>query len=266
MLRFFRQIRKDLLKEKRISKYLVYAVGEIILIVIGILIAFSINNWNTNKEERIKETAILKQLQTEFNSNLKQLDNKIAIRKDIIYASNKLLGCIDNPDKQIGDSVNKYIVTTQSGPTFDPIINDLASSGNLRLISNDSLKQMLSYWTYQVIQVKEEEDHWDSYNNEIFGPFLTEHHVWRTIINERLKSDSHDKRLIDGSIDSIPRGINDIGNSIYETDLNTLFNQPDFEDHLAISIALNVQINKQSYILRKRIVDILDILNREIDK
>ena len=266
MLRLFRQLRQDLLKENRISKYLVYAAGEIILIVIGILIAFSINNWNTNREERIKETAILKQLRTEFKSNLKQLDNKIAIRKDIIDASNKLLGCVDNPAKQIGDSVNKYILKTQSGPTFDPIINDLASSGNLRLISNDSLKQMLSFWTYEVIQVKEEEDYWDSYNNELYSPFLTKHYAWRTIVNARLKSDSYDKRLIDPSIDSIPRGINDIGNSKYEVDLNTLFNQPDFEDHLSISIAINVQVNKQSYILRKRILGILDILDQEINK
>jgi hypothetical protein len=49
MIKFFRKIRQNMIKENKISKYMLYAIGEIILVVIGILIALSINNWNTNK-------------------------------------------------------------------------------------------------------------------------------------------------------------------------------------------------------------------------
>ena len=54
MIKFFRHIRKNLLNEGKTSKYLKYAIGEIILVVIGILIALQINNWNEKKanEER----------------------------------------------------------------------------------------------------------------------------------------------------------------------------------------------------------------------
>ena len=56
MIKFFRKIRQRLLTENRLGKYLLYAIGEILLVVIGILIALSINNWN---EERKNEEKIL---------------------------------------------------------------------------------------------------------------------------------------------------------------------------------------------------------------
>ena len=52
MLRFFRQIRQRLLTENKFSKYLLYAIGEILLVVIGILIALQVDSWN---EERIQK-------------------------------------------------------------------------------------------------------------------------------------------------------------------------------------------------------------------
>jgi sensor domain CHASE-containing protein len=61
MLRFFRQIRQRLLTDNKFSKYLLYAVGEILLVVIGILIALQINNWN---EERIKDNAVRSHLES----------------------------------------------------------------------------------------------------------------------------------------------------------------------------------------------------------
>jgi len=55
MIRFFRTIRKKLIEEDNVRKYLLYAVGEILLVVIGILIALQINNWNENRKNRILE-------------------------------------------------------------------------------------------------------------------------------------------------------------------------------------------------------------------
>ncbi|MEW4925770.1 DUF6090 family protein [Algibacter sp. 2305UL17-15] len=62
MIKFFRKIRQKLLSENRFRKYLLYAVGEIVLVVIGILIALQINNWNQNKVTRKKEISIIKKL------------------------------------------------------------------------------------------------------------------------------------------------------------------------------------------------------------
>jgi hypothetical protein len=71
----------------RTTQYFKYALGEILLVVEGILIALSINNWNENRKDRLEEEALLTQLQTEFQSNLAQLNEKVAIRNKMIFAS-----------------------------------------------------------------------------------------------------------------------------------------------------------------------------------
>ena len=77
MARIFNSIRQRLLKENRLTRYLVYAVGEILLVVIGILIALQINLWNEGRKDRVKEQVVLQRLLEEFNANLAQLDDKI---------------------------------------------------------------------------------------------------------------------------------------------------------------------------------------------
>lgn len=69
MIKFFRHIRKSLLMESKTSKYFKYALGEILLVVIGILIALSINNWNETKKERKLETKVLNELLTSLENN-----------------------------------------------------------------------------------------------------------------------------------------------------------------------------------------------------
>ena len=73
MIKFFRQIRQKLLTENKFSKYLIYAVGEIVLVVIGILIALQINNVNSHNQQRKAEQEYLLSLETEFNTNIKDL-------------------------------------------------------------------------------------------------------------------------------------------------------------------------------------------------
>ena len=68
MIKFFRNIRKNLLNEGKTSKYIKYAVGEIVLVVIGILIALQINSWNQNRINKISEKLFLKKLMLNLNS------------------------------------------------------------------------------------------------------------------------------------------------------------------------------------------------------
>ena len=63
MIKFFRKIRQKLLTENKFSKYLIYAIGEIILVVIGILIALQINNWNEEKQNQNLETHFIVEIQ-----------------------------------------------------------------------------------------------------------------------------------------------------------------------------------------------------------
>jgi uncharacterized membrane protein YgaE (UPF0421/DUF939 family) len=62
MIKFFRKIRQKMLTENKFSKYLIYAIGEIVLVVIGILIALQINNWNAERKVEKEEIGILNNL------------------------------------------------------------------------------------------------------------------------------------------------------------------------------------------------------------
>jgi hypothetical protein len=91
MLHFFRRIRQRLLTENRFTKYLLYAIGEILLVVIGILIALQVNNWNESRIDHLKETKILMDLrddlletEDQFLQHLNFYDEVIQHRKAII--------------------------------------------------------------------------------------------------------------------------------------------------------------------------------------
>ena len=94
MIKFFRHIRKRLIGENRFSKYLLYAIGEIILVVIGILIALQINNWNNNELNKKEEALILKNLNFEFNKNKKDLQIIKNNYQRLIGATKQLLDLI----------------------------------------------------------------------------------------------------------------------------------------------------------------------------
>ncbi|RMB56326.1 hypothetical protein EAX61_14670 [Dokdonia sinensis] len=87
MIKFFRKIRRKLLRENRLSKYLLYAIGEIILVVIGILIALQLNNWNENRKENIRENQLIDVLITDLKAKKAEFKSDLAIGKSIIRNS-----------------------------------------------------------------------------------------------------------------------------------------------------------------------------------
>ena len=70
MIKFFRKLRQNLLMENKTGKYLKYAIGEIALVMIGILLALQVNNWNNYRLEGRKEQLFLANLQSDFKANL----------------------------------------------------------------------------------------------------------------------------------------------------------------------------------------------------
>ena len=249
------------MEQNKTGKYFKYAIGEIILVVIGILIALSINNWNESRKEAIQETAILNQLHIEFKSNLRQLDEKIDLKKEAINSSLQLFKYIDFPNLRNKDSVDYHLARTLPYSTFDPIVNDLASSGELRIIKNDSLKQKLSFWTSEIKDLREEEMAWQEHRNNKYEPFLIKHYQLRTIRNIANKMNVLGKYLIEDK-STIMRPV--VGVTKHPENFNLLLNHPDFEDHIERCLTKNNHALNQSSILRKRLIEILDILNSEL--
>ena len=146
MLKFFRNIRKKILLEGKTSKYFKYAIGEIVLVVIGILIALQINNWNENRKERIIEIGYLKNLKLDLqNDSLKLVEIK-ETRVKTIKAAKELLNIatsktIDNVFKV--DSLYWEVGIWWEFIPNDNTFQELISSGNLNIIKNGSIKNHL---------------------------------------------------------------------------------------------------------------------------
>jgi sensor domain CHASE-containing protein len=91
MIKFFRNIRKNFLIENKTSKYFKYAIGEIVLVVIGILIALQINTWNENSKQNKLELEALKNLKEDFNYNLLTLIRTDSLNTLFIKSCVKIL-------------------------------------------------------------------------------------------------------------------------------------------------------------------------------
>ena len=101
MLKIFRKLRQKLLSQNKYSKYLLYALGEILLVVIGILIALQVNNWNQKRLNKIEEINILANINTEFKINLDKFKNTYDGAKKAIDASKKLSSLVGLDQSEI---------------------------------------------------------------------------------------------------------------------------------------------------------------------
>jgi len=241
-----------------------YAVGEILLVVIGILLALQVNTWNEKRIERKEEQAILRQLKTEFTLNLEQLDDKIKAKEALMRSAHALFDFIDHPEGHNQDSIDFHLGRTIPFSTFDPIVNDLASSGALRLIRNDSLKLMLSLWTSDISNVQEDELSWKFYRDNYYVPFLVEHYQLRTIRDLAIQSGFLNSFLIRPEKGGDQPGVEGIGRSVHKADSDHLLDHPNFEDHLERALSTNTFAHAQSLILREKILAILTLLDGEI--
>ncbi len=145
MIKFFRNIRRSLINQNKTGKYLKYAIGEIILVVIGILIALQINNWNERRKNKMAEADYYCRILDDFELNEKLIDDtselinkKIELCKELILDLNK----IPNDRAEI---LNKF-VTALRQDVFVPstiAFEDITSSGQLKLLTDLELKNRL---------------------------------------------------------------------------------------------------------------------------
>jgi len=148
MIKFFRKIRQKTLAENKLGKYLIYAVGEIILVVIGILIALQLNNYSDGLKQKKQELKTINNLILDFEFNLSEMEKNIKILKENRNAS---LETINHTGNKYSDDfeINGLIERTVWIPQYFPqngFLLELVNSGNLGIISNDLLRNRLSSW------------------------------------------------------------------------------------------------------------------------
>ena len=144
MLKFFRKIRQHLLAESKFSKYMLYALGEIVLVVIGILIALQINNWNDARKLESRELVLLEELKLNLETNQVNLERDIGTQIEGARHIDSLLYHLDHQlpydpsfsrHIQHGDFAPDVILTSSAFETL--------KSGGLELIRSDSLRRQI---------------------------------------------------------------------------------------------------------------------------
>jgi len=165
MIQFFRRIRQKLLDEGRLYKYFLYALGEIALVMIGILLALQVNNWNEQRKETILEQKVVSELSKELDQNLKYLNAQIESTEIRISAIRDLLALTATISPNISyNDFNKLYSSASGYQEFVPIDFKLTKILNkedfeftrsdrlhtLLLIHSGHITEALKYYHYNV--------------------------------------------------------------------------------------------------------------------
>ena len=184
MIAFYRRIRQKLIKDSKLSKYLIYALGEIALVMIGILLALQVNNWNENRQSRLSENKALVELKEEFKTNHERLTMLMDIKKNQEEQFRSYINVIISDDITLNQKMNTDYPSANRAKwgNVNTVLSGLLNSGGIDNIQNDSLKLLLHHWpvaTNRFIAYEEELavglTEWRSFLNELVPQkFVTE--------------------------------------------------------------------------------------------
>lgn len=174
MIKFFRKIRQQLLFNNKTGKYFTYAIGEIILVVIGILIALQINNWNEERTARRSEQKLLMSLSEDFKSNLASLEASMNEFPNLIEQYSLVLDHAGNLNDGLTDKMKADIITTGFIRTVlvDGTLNSVLGSTTLELISNETLKRLLTSYPARIGDYKDSENDLVDYVHGVQRPIF----------------------------------------------------------------------------------------------
>lgn len=150
MLTFLRKIRRSLIDSGSARKYLIYAIGEIVLVVIGILIALQINNWNEWRKDQIRLNNHFVELRNELNNDKRNLEGIIDQIRDKHNQTLEISNFINTSESKPDTSkLLKGLISAESYGFFSiskAAYTSLISSGDIQLIENTKLKNLLSIY------------------------------------------------------------------------------------------------------------------------
>ncbi len=178
MPRIFNKLRKGTSPASRPGSYLLYALGEIALVMIGILLALEVNNWNEDRKDRKIEVETLKDLRVEFQENLADAERVLKGNLDMYQALSELQQDAGktNLDLNRTDSL-LYAVFDWFDYTPKPgASNNLINSGNLNLISNRELRKLLTLWPGIIDELDDDEQLAKAYSQQEIVPYLALHY------------------------------------------------------------------------------------------
>ena len=223
------------------KQYLKYGIGEVVLVVIGILLALQVNNWNEKRKLIKEEKKTLLSFHNEVSNNLNILDRSIVEKQKIIEANNEILKYIGPNEKWLSekslDSLMYHI--TVSGWIFVPedgVLNEIINSGKLSIIQDEKIKNEVASLPQLLSLILEEDRLYRDDLHQYFLPFLSKNYKLRNITSHR---------------ELLEHSKSDLGISKFKNNSAELLNNPEFENILTIQsiwikFSIDMCINQKS--------------------
>ncbi|MBT8301559.1 MAG: hypothetical protein KJO63_09525 [Maribacter sp.] len=150
MIKFFRRIRQQLLSESKFSKYLIYAIGEIILVVIGILIALSINNWNDGRKKTNLKASFIESLKSDLSADIvyfkTQIENDSIDLAKMLTLSKRLSNSNTTIDTLIQIARYEFLPFTDINNELNmSTIHSLISTGNINVFDRNTSEALIKF-------------------------------------------------------------------------------------------------------------------------
>jgi len=250
MPKIFRNIRQKLASENKVMAYLRYAIGEILLVVIGILIALQVNNWNKNKDQKAEEHNALINLKQDFSYNKKQLDSLILKTNFFVEIGMEILNHTGaKPKPKSKDDFNKLLNDIATTPHYYPqngFLDDLINSGRLDIVSNAQLRNKLSSWKPAMDYIKYGEEVLTNYNLNIIN-YIIKHGSWL-------------------NVDEVSNSFSGIKfpKSGFDMDNRALLDDIQFENMTENHINFLLELKGKQKKAQKLIVEILGLMEKEL--
>lgn len=254
MLKFFRTIRRKLSEQGKVKSYLIYAIGEIMLIVIGILLALQVTNWNDHQKNKKIERTYLEAMKVEMEANQKSLDRVLKRNNKGIENMEKLIDLLSQKPSDISKSAvselfNKVFQDKIKYPPNSGILDDIINSGHLKNISNFQLRNIIASW--------------DVYYSQVQGQEQLINDIRETIIN-LLKRTDHFEGI------RHPETGNIVGLQLAAVSSNTkqaTIDYTEFKNNLLFLVVTSAALSNNYYSsFQKKLQKTLDLINEELEK
>lgn len=152
MIKFFRHIRKALIEKNQMGKYFKYAIGEILLVMVGILLALQVNEWNKERNRKSEEKVIIEQLIEDLKMSQTDLQDMVKVLRE--NAKSSAIVCHAFWKKDLPhDSIFGHMRRPMGTATYSPTLGtakSLISSGNIAVIKSDSIKNHITSYVEKV--------------------------------------------------------------------------------------------------------------------
>ncbi len=252
-MKFFRRIRQKLIDEKKLRNYLLYAVGEIILVVIGILIALAINNGQQKRILEKKEQTYLKGLRAEFKTSKLKLAELIGVNRNNYEGGKKIIGhfsadTVAITEKQFSELLFNSFVSDISFNPNNSLLNEMLNSGSLKDLSNPELRIDLTNWISTLDDIGKQENELALQREKVLDMFRNEENSIRTIF---------ELARVNAALE-LPQG-NKVSSNLH------LLNSKEFENNILTFILTAYATENAHYIpLMENLNAILELLEAEI--